>query len=131
VKTGEERYILPLASIKELFRPSAGQVTTIEGRAEVVSVREKLVPVIRLYDKFRIEPKTKDVLSSVFVMAEIDGTSFCIMVDDLVGKQEVVIKSLGSAFRDVPGIAGGAILGDGKVGLILDLQTLFAGNRDA
>jgi two-component system chemotaxis sensor kinase CheA len=128
VVTGSERYILPLASIKELFRPVAGQVSTVEGRAELVSVRDRLVPVIRLYEKFRIEPKTKDVLASVFVMAEIDGACFCIMVDELVGKQEVVIKSLGSAFRNLPGIAGGAILGDGRVGLILDLQTLFKGN---
>ena len=131
VMTGGERYILPLASIKELFRPSTGQVSTIEGRAEVVSVRDKLVPVIRLYEKFRIQPRTTDALDSVFVMAEIDGVCFCIMVDDLIGKQEVVIKNLGSAFRDVAGVAGGAILGDGRVGLILDLQTLFMGNRDA
>jgi two-component system, chemotaxis family, sensor kinase CheA len=131
VMTGSERYILPLASIKELFRPVAGQVSTVEGRAEVVAVRDKLVPVIRLYEKFGIQPRTTDVLASVFVMAEIDGVCFCIMVDDLIGKQEVVIKNLGSAFRDVPGIAGGAILGDGRVGLILDLQTLFMGNRDA
>lgn len=131
VITGTERYILPLASIKELFRPVAGQVSTIEGRAEVASVRDRLVPIVRLYEKFATEPKTKDPLSSVFVVAEIDNGCFCIMVDELVGKQEVVIKNLGSPFRDVPGIAGGAILGDGRVGLILDLETLFAGNRDS
>jgi two-component system chemotaxis sensor kinase CheA len=131
ISTGSERYILPLASVKELFRPVAGQVSTIEGRAEVVSVRDRLVPVVRLYERFRIEPKTKDPISSVFVMAETDGASFCIMVDDLIGKHEVVIKSLGSSLRNIAGIAGGAILGDGHVGLILDLQTLFSGNHDA
>jgi two-component system chemotaxis sensor kinase CheA len=131
VVAGPERYILPLASVKELFRPSAGQVSTIEGRAEVVSVRDRLVPVLRLYDRFGITPKTTDPLASVFVMAETDNATFCIMVDDLVGKQEVVIKSLGTAFRNVPGVAGGAILGDGRVGLILDLKTLFAGNSQA
>jgi two-component system, chemotaxis family, sensor kinase CheA len=131
ISTGPERYILPLASVKELFRPVAGQVSTIEGRAEVVSVRDRLVPVVRLYERFRIEPRTKDPVSSVFVMAETDGACFCIMVDDLIGKQEVVIKSLGSSLRNIAGIAGGAILGDGHVGLILDLQTLFAGNHDA
>jgi two-component system chemotaxis sensor kinase CheA len=130
VVAGAERYILPLASVKELFRPIPGQVSTIEGRAEVVSVRDRLVPVLRLYDRFRIQPKTTDPLASVFVMAETDNATFCIMVDDLIGKQEVVIKNLGSAFRNVPGVAGGAILGDGRVGLILDLQTLFAGNSD-
>jgi two-component system chemotaxis sensor kinase CheA len=63
-------------------------------------------------------------------MAETDNATFCIMVDDLIGKQEVVIKSLGTIFRNIPGVAGGAILGDGRVGLILDPQTLFAGNSD-
>jgi len=130
VTSGSERYIIPLASVKELFRPTPGQVSTIEGRAEVVSVRDQLIPVLRLYSRFGIVPKTSDPMASVFVMAETDDATFCIMVDDLVGKQEVVIKSLGTVFRNIPGVAGGAILGDGRVGLILDLQTLFAGNSD-
>jgi two-component system chemotaxis sensor kinase CheA len=129
VGTGTERFILPLTSVKELFRPSPGQVSTIEGRAEVVNVRDRLLPVMRLYDRFGIEPKTTDPTASVFVTAETDETCFCIMVDELIGKQEVVIKSLGSAFRTVAGVSGGAILGDGHVGLIVDLQTLFAGRR--
>lgn len=130
IVAGSERYIVPLASVKEIFRPRAGQVSTVEGRAEVASVRDRLAPVLRLYERFGIEPKTRDPLESVFVMAETEDACFCMMVDELVGKQEVVIKSLGSVFRDVPGIAGGAILGDGHVGLILDLHTLFNGNRD-
>jgi two-component system chemotaxis sensor kinase CheA len=130
VGTGAERYILPLTSVKELFRPGPGQVTTIEGRAEIVAVRDKLLPVMRLYEKFGIEPRTKEPLEAVFITAETDENCFCIMVDELIGKQEVVIKSLGDSFRKVPGIAGGAILGDGHVGLIIDLQTLFAGCHD-
>jgi two-component system, chemotaxis family, sensor kinase CheA len=130
VGTGTERYILPLTSVKGLFRPAPGQVTTIEGRAEVVTVRDRLLPVLRLYEKFGIEPRTTDPTASVFVTAEVDENCFCIMVDELIGKQEVVIKSLGQAFRKVTGVAGGAILGDGRVGLIIDLQTLFAGSHD-
>ena len=127
VGVGTERYIIPLTSIKELFRPVAGQISTVEGRAEVVSVRDRVVPVHRLYERFKLDPRTTDPLSSVFVMAEFDGNCICLMVDELVGKQEVVIKSLGAALRNVPGIAGAAILGDGKVGLILDLLSLFGG----
>ncbi len=93
-------------------------------------MRDQLIPVLRLYSRFRIEPRTTDPIESVFVMAETDNATFCIMVDDLIGKQEVVIKSLGTIFRNIPGVAGGAILGDGRVGLILDPQTLFAGNSD-
>jgi len=58
-------------------------------------------------------------------VAEVEGEPFCIVVDELIGKQEVVIKALGETFQNVPGIAGGAILGDGRVGLILDVDRLF------
>ncbi|HYP08366.1 MAG TPA: chemotaxis protein CheA [Bryobacteraceae bacterium] len=129
VETGSERYILPLTSVKELFRPTAGQVSTVEGKAEVASVRDRLLPVMRLYERFGIQPRTTDPTTAVFVTAESDGNTFCIMVDELIGKQEVVIKTLGNAFRNVSGVAGGAILGDGRVGLILDLPTLFAGRH--
>jgi two-component system chemotaxis sensor kinase CheA len=65
------------------------------------------------------------------VVADVEGAPFCVMVDDLIGKQEVVIKSLGPLFQHVSGLAGGAILGDGQVGLILDLPGLFGGKADA
>jgi two-component system chemotaxis sensor kinase CheA len=61
----------------------------------------------------------------VLVVAEVEGQRFCLLVDELIGKQEVVIKSLGEVFSGVPGVAGGAIMGDGRVGLILDLERLF------
>jgi two-component system chemotaxis sensor kinase CheA len=61
------------------------------------------------------------------VVAECEGRQFCLLVDDLVGKQEVVIKSLGEALKSIAGIAGGAILGDGRVGLILDMEGIFRG----
>ena len=79
VATGSERYILPLASVKELFRPVAVRYRQLRARAEVVSVRDRLIPVLRLYDRFKIEPHTKDATSSVFVMAETDDACFCIM----------------------------------------------------
>ena len=65
------------------------------------------------------------ILQSVLMVAEVEGQRFCLLVDELIGKQEVVIKSLGEMFQNLPGIAGGAILGDGRVGLILDLDRLF------
>jgi two-component system chemotaxis sensor kinase CheA len=81
--------------------------------------------VIRLHQAFRVEPRSRDPLESVLVVAEVEGQRFCVLVDALIGKQEVVIKALGETFRQVHGIAGGAILGDGRVGLILDLERLF------
>jgi two-component system chemotaxis sensor kinase CheA len=65
------------------------------------------------------------------VVAEVEGQRFCVLVDELIGKQEVVIKTLGETFKDAHGIAGGAILGDGRVGLILDLDRLFKERTNA
>lgn len=125
VGVGEERFIVPIFSVREMLRPSPGMVSTVENRAEVVLVREQLLPVVRLYERFGIPPKTQHPEQSVFVIAEADGKPFCLMVDELIGKQEVVIKSLGPLFQHLAGIAGGAILGDGRVGLILDMKGVF------
>jgi two-component system chemotaxis sensor kinase CheA len=129
VKVGPDRYIIPLAAIKEMLRPATGAVKTIEGRAEMVCIRERLFPLVRLYQRFGVAPRTTDPCDAVLVVADVDGVCFCLMVDELVENQEVVIKSLGPAFRRVTGVAGGAILGDGQIGLILDLKSIFSGGR--
>jgi two-component system chemotaxis sensor kinase CheA len=130
VTVGAERFIIPLASVKEMLRPSAGTVSTVENRAEVVIIRDRMLPVLRLYSRFGIEPRSKDPYDSVFIVADVDGLSFCLMVDELIGKQEVVIKSLGPVFQHVSGIAGGAILGDGHIGLILDIKGIYGSGAD-
>lgn len=127
VAVGSERYVIPLASVKEMLRPTEGMVTTVEGRAEIVSIRDRLYPLVRLHARFGIQPRSTDPTEAVLVVAEADDVAFCLMVDDLIGKQEVVIKGLGPLFQHVAGVAGGAILGDGQVGLILDLNGIFGG----
>jgi two-component system chemotaxis sensor kinase CheA len=94
-------------------------------------VRGRLLPVVRLYKRFNIVPRTKDPREALLIVAETEGQPFCLMVDDLVGKQEVVIKSLGEGIGEVRGIAGGAILGDGRVGLILDMAGIWGANAAA
>lgn len=131
VAVGKERYIIPLASVREMLRPTADLVSSVENRAEVVVIRNQLLPLVRLYERFHTTPRSTDPTECVLVVADLDGCSFCLMVDELVGKQEVVIKSLGPMFASTTGVAGGAILGDGQVGLILDLQSLFGGRADA
>lgn len=125
VGVGQERYIVPLFAVREMLRPRADTIWTVQGKSEMAMVRDKLLPVLRLYRKFQVEPRSKDAENSLLLVAESEGQRFCILVDELIGKQEVVIKSLGEAFKGVTGIAGGAILGDGRVGLILDLDRLF------
>jgi two-component system chemotaxis sensor kinase CheA len=127
VGVGPERYIVPLFAVREMFRPKDESIWTVQQRAEMALVRGSLLPVLRLYRKFHVVPRSEDPLQSVLVVAEVEGQRFCLLVDELVGKQEVVIKTLGETFKYVTGIAGGAILGDGRVGLILDLDRL---NKD-
>jgi two-component system chemotaxis sensor kinase CheA len=125
VGVGSERYIVPLFAVREMFRPAADAIFTVQNRGEMVMMRGNLLAVVRLYRKFGVKPRSEDPCQALLIVAEGEGQRFCLMVDDLIGKQEAVIKSLGGTFKNVTGIAGGAILGDGRVALILDLAGLI------
>ena len=125
VGVGEQRYIVPMFAVKEMFRPGPDSLSTVPGGGEMVLVRGSLLPILRLHSRFGVEPKSVEPSQCVFVVVESACKKFCVLVDELIGKQEVVIKSLGETFRNVTGVAGGSILGDGRVGLILDVETLY------
>ncbi|MFN8940603.1 MAG: chemotaxis protein CheA [Acidobacteriota bacterium] len=127
VGVGRERYILPLFSVHEMLRPAAGQIATVQGRGEMVIVRNQLLPLVRLHRALGVKPGREEAGESLLIVAETEGKRFVLMVDEFIGKQEVVIKSLGESLKNTPGIAGGAILGDGRVGLILDLEAIYNG----
>jgi two-component system chemotaxis sensor kinase CheA len=125
VGVGSERYIMPINSVREMLRPAPEMIFTLEGRSEMAMVRGELLPIVRLDRRFAIPSARQNPCEALFVVVEAQGRRFCLMVDELLGKQEVVIKSLGDTFRQVAGISGGAILGDGRVGLILDVNGVF------
>jgi len=102
---------------------------TVQGRNETAMVRNRVMPVVRLSRRFHVTPRSEDPCQGLLVVTESQEQPFCLLVDEVLGKQEVVIKSLGETLKDISGIAGGAILGDGRVGLILDLEGVFRGNR--
>jgi two-component system chemotaxis sensor kinase CheA len=124
VGVGEQRFILPTLLVREAFRPTAGMISTVQGRGEVVNVRGRLRPMLRLYSHLGIEPSSTDPTQCILLIVEAGNEARCVLVDRLLGKQEVVIKSLGETFRQTRLVAGAAILGDGRVGLILDPQAL-------
>jgi two-component system chemotaxis sensor kinase CheA len=124
VVVGEERFIVPIFAVREMFKPSVDQIFTVEGRGEMALVRERLMPVVRLGRRLGLNSGSRAPAEGLMIVGEAGARQFCLLVDELVGKQEVVIKSLGPTFRDVRGVAGGAILGDGRVGLILDVAAL-------
>lgn len=124
VKVGTQKYILPISSIEQSLRPKIEQISTVQGRGEVCLVRGALLPILRLYELFRIEPKTTDPAQALFVIVQDNDRRVCLLVDELLGQEQVVIKSLGEGMNKLKGISGGAVLGDGNVSLILDVPGL-------
>lgn len=124
VGVGDQRFILPTLSVRESFRPTPEMISTVHQRGEMVNVRGRLFPLLRLHQYFDIEPQTHDPTQAVVIVLESNHENRGLMVDQLLGKQEVVIKSLGETFKQNHALAGAAILGDGRVGLILDVNNL-------
>jgi len=125
VRVGSERYVIPTIAIQESMKPERKNYNTVHGRGESLLTRGNLVPIIRLYQLFGVEPTHSDPCEAIVVVVENEGRQRALMVDELLGKEEVVIKNLGG-MQDVRGVAGGTILGDGRVGLILDLAGIIS-----
>jgi two-component system chemotaxis sensor kinase CheA len=120
LRLGEQTYVLPLTAIVESIQPRREQVRQI-GRGEVVVVREDPLPLLRLHQLFGVPSAVTDPTSGLIVIVEHDGQRLALLVDELLGQQQIVIKSLESNFRKVRGITGATILGDGRAALILDV----------
>jgi len=124
VGVGEDRFVLPTLSIVQSFRPREGDVQTVVGRGEMVSVRGALLPIYRLSEILNIAGGMTDPTQALLIVIESHDMRFTLMVDEILYQQQVVIKSLGQGIGNLPGVSGGAILGDGRVALILDVAGL-------
>ena len=126
VSVGGETYIVPLISIVESMQLKAANVSRLSGRGEVFSFRGYYLPIIRLHELFDVEPRTRALDEGLVVVAEGEGHQrIGLFVDDLLGQQQVVIKSLEANYGHVEGVSGATILGDGSVALILDIPGLI------
>jgi two-component system chemotaxis sensor kinase CheA len=123
---GSDRFVIPTFAVQESFRPLREQVQTLQGQACMVQVRDRLYPLLHLGELFGIAGARQRISEGTVIVCHDNGRCVALAVDELIGKQEVVIKGLGEMFRDVRGIAGGAILGDGRIGLILDTGGLLS-----
>ena len=131
VEVGEETYVIPLASIIESLQPAAGSISTVGGAGQVVKVRDEYVPLVVLHEIFNIEPRCANVADAIVVLLESAQGVFALQVDALAGQSQIVIKSLESNYRRVPGFFGATILGNGHVAMILDIDALLRmGRRD-
>ncbi len=126
VQVGGERYIIPTVSILKTFRPQPNQLSTIAGRGEMVMLRGELLPMYRLHRLLNIQNAVEDPTKGLLVIISIGESKYGLLVDELLGQQQVVAKSLPKGIRKVRGVSGAAILGDGRVGLILDSSELGA-----
>lgn len=131
VSVGEDCYIIPLLSIIESVQVRADAVNRVAGKGEVFRFRGQPLPILRLYELFDTEGAVSDLEQGLLVVVEADGRQVGLFVDDLEGQQQVSIKSLEKNFRRVSGVAGATILGDGRVGLILDISGLIRVNNVA
>jgi two-component system chemotaxis sensor kinase CheA len=127
VRVGDEIYILPLGYVVESLQPARQDVKDIAGQGRVVKVRGEYLPLIALHALFGIDARCTDPAEGILVILESEGTRAALLLDELVGQQQVVVKNLESNYRKVAGISGATILGDGGVSLILDVAMLLRG----
>ena len=124
VGVGDEVYILPLSSVVESFQVNSDDVSTVAQGAQLVKVRDEYMPVIALERIFQVPRCDPEKSSTIMVVVEADGSRVALLVDELLGQHQVVVKNLESNYRKVPNVSGATILGDGKVALILDIGGL-------
>jgi two-component system chemotaxis sensor kinase CheA len=129
VGLGGQRYIIPALAVRETLRPRPGQVSTVHEQGEMLEVRGQPLPVLRLGRALQRPARISKADEGIFVVLESGSSVVALMVDELLGKQEVIIKNMGEAFSTQTLVAGGAILGDGSVGLILDVDALLRAPR--
>ncbi len=121
---GDHIYVMPLLGIIEQLKVSNDKVKPFEGKGEMINIRGEYIPLVRLHEVFGVETEVKNIEDGIVVVAESGYKRCAIFVDELLDQQQAVIKSLDASFSKHPGIAGGTILGNGKIALIIDIQGL-------
>ncbi len=124
IRAGEQKFVIPTISIVRSVQPSAADLSRVFNRGEMLSLQGKLIPMFRLGRLFDIPDAAADPTKAIVVVIEDDRRQVGLLVDELIGSQQIVIKTLGDALGDIPGISGSAIMPNGRVGLILDVGGL-------
>ena len=129
VGVGDECYILPLSSVVESFQVRPGMIRTVGGDARIVQVRDEYMPVLELEQVFNVPRFDFENVAGIMVVVEAEGARVALLVDELLGQQQVVVKNLESNYRRVSDVSGATIMGDGRVALILDVGSLVRANQ--
>ncbi|UYO75904.1 chemotaxis protein CheA [Halomonas qinghailakensis] len=129
IKVGGETFILPLSTVLESLQPAEGDMYAMAGDDVVLKVRDEYLPVIAIHEVFDVKNAITDPTKSIAVIVQGEGRRYAMLVDELVGQQQVVVKNLEDNYRKVPGVSAATILGDGSVALILDITGLHRLSR--
>ena len=125
IKVGDELFIIPVNNVLRTQQPIQEEITRVLDKFDTLKTMEQLLPVFRLHERFNIKPKSDNYEDGLLIIiSRGDGKEYALLVDELVGIQDVVIKKLGEKFSDLKGVSGATILGNGNVGLILDANSL-------
>jgi two-component system, chemotaxis family, sensor kinase CheA len=125
LRVGHDKFILPSTSVQRALRPTRESISTVHGSGEVIELRGHILPLHRLHRRFGIPADATQPWDGIVVIVEHSGKVSALLVDEMLSKQEVVIKNLGAFMQGLPGVSGGAILGDGNIALILDPASLL------
>lgn len=125
VRVGQSQYSIPVTDIVESFKVRASQITNTEGRNSVIKVREEIIPVIKLYEVFRIKPQNTEITDGIVMVVQSNGKKAGLLLDEIIGNQQIVVKSISSFLGNIRGIRGCSILGSGEVSLIIDIGGLI------
>jgi two-component system chemotaxis sensor kinase CheA len=120
VRVGSQKFVIPTLSIIQALSPTTEQIKSVQDREKILNLRGELYTLVSLSEMFNISDGIKDPTQGMVVIAQAEDRQVGLVLDELLGQQQVVIKSLGERFKAVTGITGGAILGDGTIGLILE-----------
>ena len=131
LRVGAERYVMPTSWARDVFRPAPEQLVSVRGRGQMVKVRGALYPILHLAERLGVATAAVEPTQGVLVMVDDGSRAVCLVADELLGQQEVVVKGLGTAFANLSYLAGATILGDGRIALILDIPAVVgaAGER--
>jgi two-component system chemotaxis sensor kinase CheA len=131
VKVGNEIFILPLNFVMESLQPRAEDIYTVANGERVVRVRGEYLPLVALHEVFNVEDAKQEPTQGIVTIMQTEGRRFAMLIDELVGQQQVVVKNLETNYRKVHGISAATILGDGSVALIVDVAALNRETRNA
>lgn len=125
VKVGNSRYTVPIICIKEAFKVQQGSIITDPDGNEMILIRGECYPVLRLHELYKVKTDITEIHDGIVVMVENESKTLCIFADELLGQQQVVVKTLPNYIKKVRGVAGCTLLGDGSISLILDITALL------